>query len=46
MNKKKQTTGIPNTRSVQGDQALLRDTGKALKLKTGLKAGGIKGEAN
>ena len=26
--------------------ALLRDTGKTLKLKTGLKAGGIKGEAH
>ena len=33
MNKKKQNT------------TLLRDTGKTLKLKTGLKAGGIKGEA-
>jgi hypothetical protein len=26
--------------------ALLRDTGKTLKLNTGLKAGGIKGESN
>jgi hypothetical protein len=43
MNRKKR--GLTTTRSTEHKQVLLRDTGKMLKLKTGLKAGGGKGGA-
>ena len=39
MNKKKQSTVITSMRSTERKQLLLRDTGKTLKLRTGLKAG-------
>ena len=39
MNRKKQNTAITSTRSTARRQPLLRDTGKILKLRTGLKAG-------
>ena len=42
MNKKKQNPANTSTRSTERKQQLLRDTGKTLKFKTGLKAGAIK----
>jgi len=39
MKNKKQNTAITTTRFMKSQQPLLRDTGKMLTIKTGLKAG-------